>query len=471
MPKLPPGPINFLACVGFTYRHYIQLRTNPIEFSTRLAKRYGDISFFRIFTKRVILINHPDLIREVLVRQSENFPKFDRITNHLRKATGNGLLVSEGEQWREQRIKIQKVFRSNQVDVYGDLTSRYTLAMIDRWKAQKSIRVEEEMTTLLQAIMGKGFFGVELNPGHAIAKAVRIYSDIFHYESRSLISPPDWFPSKMKKEKRESIAILRKSLDKIVSQRLQSGERKEDLLDLLLHSDCPHSGSHPTNLSREAITLEAVNQLLTMYVAGFHTTSVALAWLFYCVARHPKIQDELSRQISNESEWGEGNSIFSSGATYVDQVIKETLRLYPAAWELFARHSVEATELGGFRIPAGTLTLICPIVTHRDPKFFSKPDDFDPHRFAPEMEEKISPFSYFPFGMGGHQCIGNSLALMQLKMVLVHVLRHYEISLKDPTKEVQMVAGVSARPKGDIEIILKARKKKVEIVKMGNQNC
>lgn len=200
MPKLPPGPTNFLAFAGATFRHYIQLRTNPIEFSRRLAKRYGDVSFFRIFTKRVILINHPDLIREVLVRQSENFPKFDRITNHLREVTGNGLLVTEGEQWREQRIKIQKVFRSNQVDVYGDLTSRYTLAMIDRWKDQKSIRVEEEMTALLQAIMGKGFFGVELNPGHEIAKAVRIYSDIFHYESRSLISPPDWLPTKMKKK-------------------------------------------------------------------------------------------------------------------------------------------------------------------------------------------------------------------------------------------------------------------------------
>lgn len=264
---------------------------------------------------------------------------------------------------------------------------------------------------------------------------------------------------------------MRNSLSKIVSQRLQSGERKADLLDLLLHSDCPHSGAQPTKLSHEAIAYEAVNQLLTMYVAGFHTTSVALAWLFYCVARHPKIQDELSRQISDESNGAGDNSFFSSDSTYADQVIKETLRLYPAAWELFARHSVKATELGGFRIPAKTLTLICPIVTHRDPNFFTRPEEFDPHRFAPEMEDKIAPFSYLPFGMGGHQCIGNSLAMLQLKMVLVHVLRHFEISLQDPTKEVRMVAGVSARPQGDIELMLKPRKKKSEIEKTASQAC
>lgn len=457
MSKLPPGPFNFLTFLGLTFRHYFGLRSDPIAFSTRLGKKYGDISFFRILTKRVILVNHPELIREVLVRQAENFPKFNRIINHLQKATGDGLLVTEGEKWREQRIMIQKVFRSNQVDVYGDLTSRYTLAMIDRWKDQKSVRVEEEMTRLLQAIMGKAFFGIELNPGHEIAKAVRIYSDIFHYESRSIISPPDWFPSKMKKDKRASITILRDSLGKIVADRIQSGERREDLLDLLLHSGCPHSGSQPKKSSSESIAEEAVNQLLTMYVAGFHTTSVALAWLFYCVARHPKVQNELHRQITEVSGWGEDNSDFSSGTTYVDQVIKESLRLYPAAWELFARNSVKATELGGYRIPAGTLTMICPIVTHRDPRFFSRPEEFDPNRFSPEMEDKIAPFSYLPFGMGAHQCIGNSLAMMQLRLVLVHVLRNYEISLEDPSREVRMVAGVSARPQGDIELILKKR--------------
>lgn len=456
MSHLPPGPMNLLAPIGLTYQHYIRLRINPMSFAVNLARKYGDITFFRFFQHPAVLINHPDLIREVLITQAENFPKYDRIRDHLRQATGDGLLVTNGELWREQRVSVQKVIRSNRMNIFGELTTNYTLDMLDRWDHRESIPIEEEMTLLMQAIMGKGLFGVELKPGHHIAEAVRIYSDIFYRESRALFNLPDWFPIKLKAEKRRSIKILRESLAEIVSQRIQSETRREDLLDMLLYPSGPHDPG-PMEKSKDSIVEAAMNQLLTMYVAGFHTTSVALAWLFYCVARYPGVQQQLRDEISNVCH--EHNLVWERlpELTYVDQVIKESLRLYPAAWELFARRSLAETELGGYHIPAGTLTLITPIVTHRDPRFFPHPDEFDPTRFAPDRESEIPPFAYLPFGLGAHNCIGKSLALMQMKLLLVHVLQRFELCLKRPDRVIRMVPRVSARPQGDIEINLKPR--------------
>ncbi len=456
MSPLPPGPVNVLSPFGLTYRHYICMRLDPISFAFKLARKYGDIAFYRFFHHPVVLVNHPDLIREVLISQTDNFPKYDRIRDHLRQATGDGLLVVEGETWRKQRTSIQSVLRSDRMSFFAELTSTYARSMLDRWDQRDSVPIEEEMTLLMQAVMGKGFFGVELKPAERIAMAVRSYSDIFHHESRAFFNLPDWYPSRSKIEKRKSIRTLRQSLRDIITLRIRSGERREDLLDMLLYAsgaDAPVSRGIP-----EAAVIEAaMNQLLTMYVAGFHTTSVALAWLFYCVARYPDVQEQLRHEIDEVTYGHERAWECLPALTYADQVINESLRLYPPAWELFAHQCQVETELGGYRIPQGTLIVICPLVTQRDPRFFPRPDEFDPQRFAPEREKEIPPCAFLPFGLGPHHCIGKSLALMQMRLLLVHVLQRFELGLRHPGMKVRVVPRVSARPRGDIGLTVRRR--------------
>ena len=350
--KLPPGPTNFNASFGLTWRHYFQLRNNPIQFATKLSQRYGDLAFFRLFWHRAYLVNQPDLIRQVLVSEAKNFPKFDRIREHLRQATGEGLLVAEGDSWRSQRAVAQKVFRSSRMDLFAKLTSDLSSAMLDTWEKREQIQIEHEMTSLLQAIMGLGFFGVEADPGNQIAEAVREYSDIFHRESRALFSLPDRFPLPFKQRKRKSIKLLRSTLNRIVADRIQLGERRDDLLDLLLHAGGAEAASSrsslPDGVAPDAIT----SQLLTLYIAGFHTTSVALAWLFFAVARHQQVQQKLRNEIRQVCQSNRPSLEHLDQLPYTQMVVKESLRLYPAAWELFARRSVHDTELGGYPIPA-----------------------------------------------------------------------------------------------------------------------
>lgn len=452
--RLPPGPINFNASFGLTWRHYWKLRTAPIRHASQLSNTYGDVAFFRVFWHRIMLVNHPDLIRQVLVTEAENFPKFDRIRDHLRQATGEGLLVTEGKVWRDQRLETQKIFRSSRMDSFGTLTDHHTTAMLTRWRNKSDVQIEHEMTTLTQAIMGEGFFGVALSESQQIADAVRALSDIFHDESRALFQLPDWFPSDSMREKKAALRLLHDTLSKVIQDRLKSGERRDDFLDMLLYASEGRSKPdlNPTEL--DGIR----SQLLTMYLAGFHTTSVALAWLMFAVARHKDVQRQLREEIHQVCGQTPPGTQHVDQLLYTQMVVKETLRLYPPSWELFARRSVQESELGGYRIPAKSLVLIMPILTHRDPRFFANPMDFDPQRFSPSRAHEISPYAWIPFGAGPHHCIGKSMAVMQMIQILAAVVQKFEFKLDEKeAEEIRTVPKVSLRPAKDIKLSITAR--------------
>ena len=449
--RLPPGPINFNASFGLTWRHYWKMRTNPITFATEMSNQYGDVSFFRVFKHRVFLINHPSLIHQVLVTESENFPKFDRIRNHLREATGDGLLVTQGEVWRKQRLNTQKIFRSSRIGVFGELTSRYTSEMLSRWQNSSNVQIEHEMTALIQAIMGEGFFGMQLRDSNRIANAVRVISDIFHDESQGMFNLPDWLPLRSKRKKVASLKLLRDSLTSVVKGRLASGKRRDDFLDMLLHSSANESNHAPESTIVESV----MSQLLTMYMAGFHTTSVALTWLMFAVARYQDVQQKVREEVQLVCGGEPPEMRHVSDLKYTQMVVKESLRIYPASWELFARQSIQESEIDGYRVPEKSLVLIMPVVTHRDPRFFPDPLKFDPQRFSASREQEIPPFAWIPFGAGPNACIGKSMALMQMTQVLAAVVQKIELKLdENNAQKITMVPKVSLRPSTDIKIMI-----------------
>lgn len=452
--RFPDGPANFNAPFGLTWRHYWKLRSNPIEFATNLSRTYGDLVFFRIFWHRAYLVNHPDMIRQVLVAEAKNFPKCSKIQKHLRQITGNGLLVTEGETWRKQRLSTQQIFRSSRMDAFATIATKHTGRMLQRWSKIRDVQIEQEMTLLTQAIMGEAFFGQPLGFDDEIAEAVRVLSDVFHDQSRALFNLPDWFPTSYLREKKKSKKLLYSALEEVIQRRLASGDRRDDFLDMLLHS-APNQPCHHSHPDSANIT-DIMSQLLTMYVAGFHTTSVALAWLMFAVARHPKTQqrvrDEVQRVCGNSPPQAE----HLNELQFAQMVVKESLRMYPASWELFARRSINESQLGGHTIPANSLVLIQPIVTHRDARFFPEPNKFDPLRFSKSREHEIPPFAWIPFGAGPHHCLGKSLALIQMSQILASIVQSFELKLDDKNaKHIRMVPKVSLRPATDIKVLIR----------------
>lgn len=452
---LPPGPSNFLAFLQLTFRHYFRLRFDPIGFSKKLTQKFGDIVFFRIFHHRVVLVSHPKYIHQILVSDSANFPKMSRIRNHLRQATGDGLLVTEGKRWHQQRTSTQRIFRSQRMSFFTSIADRHIGEMLERWEAHSTIEIESEMTLLTQRIMGDGFFGIQLESEPEVAEAVRVLSDSFYDESRSILNLPDWLPTPKKRQKRRATTLLRLKLKNIIDHRIASKDRRDDYLDMLLYpatksnSNCPHH--------EHASPDEIMSQLLTMYIAGFHTTSVAMAWLLALVAQSSEIQRKIFEQSNVEfSDSPAANS--DDRENYAEMVVKESLRLFPAAWELFAREASEATELGPYHIPRGSLLLILPIVMHHDERFYPNPEEFDPTRFCQKMESARPPHTWIPFGLGPHQCIGQSLALRQMTQILASVILRFQLTLPpDSIQKTKLVPKVSLRPAKDFKIAIKPR--------------
>src|SRR5436190_15556482 len=119
MSRLPPGPRDSL----FGFRLAGRFRRNPLKFLTSLVRDYGDIAMFPLGPYRGCLVNHPDLIRDVLVTHRSSFPKLERHLRTIRSFSGNNLFVSEGEQWLRQRRMVQPAFQTRWFDGYAQATA------------------------------------------------------------------------------------------------------------------------------------------------------------------------------------------------------------------------------------------------------------------------------------------------------------------------------------------------------------
>jgi cytochrome P450 len=223
---------------------------------------------------------------------------------------------------------------------------------------------------------------------------------------------PDWLPLPYKRRKRAAIATLDAFIRNVVRERRAARTDRGDLLSMLLLA-VDGEGRHP------GMTDEQVrNEAMTLFNAGHDTTAAGLTWLLYVMAHKPDVQERVTSDVRS-TEQGE-----------LDRVIKETLRIYPPAFALFARESTREIILKGYTIPARTTFFVSPYVMHHDSRFFERPDTFDPDRFRPERESSIPRFAYMPFGIGPHMCIGAGFATLEMKTVVTAILERFRLTLR-----------------------------------------
>jgi cytochrome P450 len=191
---------------------------------------------------------------------------------------------------------------------------------------------------------------------------------------------------------------------------------------------------------------------------GHETTSAALVWFWYVLARHP----EAARRVEDEVDAVLG----ARAPTYEDvprlrfteMAVKESLRLYPPTGFMPFREAVEDVELGGYLLRRNSWVVISPYVVHRDPRNFKDPEVFDPERFAPGRADEIPTYAYLAFGAGPRKCIGRALAMTEMVLVVATVLQRFRLSLAPGQEEVEPeIAEVLLRPRGGLRMRLTAR--------------
>ncbi len=440
--KLPPGPKG-----NWLLGNLPEFRRDILGMFLQCAKEYGDVVRFRIPNLHSYLILHPDDIEYVLVTANRNFKKH-KIWRHLTSLFGTGLLTSEGDFWIRQRRLAQPAFHKNRIALYGEIMVEYTKRMLGHWQDGQTRDVHEDIMALTMQIVAKTLFNADVSKeSKDVGNAMEVVMQEFQSRFGRPFFLPESIPTPGNIRFKKAIRKFDDMIYSIIKSRRSTKDETGDLLSMLLNArDEDGSGMTDTQLRDEIITL---------FLAGHETTAIALSWTLYLLSQHPVVRSKLLEECGNVLEDRNASVDDLANLKYAEMVILESMRLYPPAYG-YGREAISDCEIGGYHVPAGTTIFLSQYVTHRDPRFFENPLEFHPERWADDLLKRIPKYAYFPFSGGPRQCIGNSFAMMEAVLLMVTILRAFQLDLV-PNHPVVLQPSITLRPKYGMKMILKKR--------------
>ena len=190
---------------------------------------------------------------------------------------------------------------------------------------------------------------------------------------------------------------------------------------------------------------QIMDHLLTLFVAGHETLANALTWACYLLAQQPQVTSKLLSELDEQLGGQPPSPADLERLPYLEQVVKEVLRIYPPAASL-SRIVREPFDWKGYAFQAGDIVMYSPYVSHRMPEQFSDPEVFRPERFDPVSGEKHPPGAFIPFGAGPRTCLGAPFAMMELKTVLAMILQRFRLALV-PNQRVEATVRTTLQPR------------------------
>ncbi|MEO8607033.1 MAG: cytochrome P450 [Chloroflexota bacterium] len=440
----PPGPKSTVPLGNIRL-----LQKERLNFLTTNREKYGDIVHFQLGKRHFYQLNDPDSIQYVLVKHPEMVNKSPALKNTTRQTIGQGMLTSDGEFHKRQRRLVQPAFHSKRIAAYADIMVNYTRDMLDEWHGDDEREISHEMMKLTMRIVSKTLFDADVSEdADSIGGAITIGIQSAAERITQPIHLPDWMPTRKNRQRRHSAQIIEKAVMGMIDERRALGEDKGDLLSMLLLAVDEADGGQMTNR-------QVRDEAMTLFIAGHETTANALAWALYLLSQNPDADAKLYEELHSVLGGRTPTMAVLPKLVYTDMVVKETMRMYPPAFAI-TREVAAAFELNGYAIPKGSILLMSQYVMHHDPRYFPEPDRFQPERFAPEYEDHLPKYAYFPFGGGPRICIGNQFAQMEAVLVLATIMESFHMSLM-PGQTIVPSPLITLRPKYGLQMTLTAR--------------
>lgn len=444
MPRLnlPPGPKGLLL-LG----HLPQVNRDPIGFFSQCARDYGDIICWRFGPFPAYLVNHPNLVEEVMVIQYRNFVKSSVYRRGLR-VLGNGLLTSEGKFWQRQRRLEQPAFHQERIAGYAQLMVAYTNRLLEHWQDGSVRDIHQEMMSLTLEVVAKTLLDVDIaNDVTGIQTALEAVMKFNDHLSNQYLIPP-WLPTPSNLRYQRATELLDAIVYPIIDQRKTSGKDTGDLLSMLLQARDETDGAQMTNRQLR-------DEVMTLMLAGHETTANALTWLWFLVSGHPEVEAKLQEELKTVLNGRSPTIADLHQLRYTEQVVMESMRLYPPVWGM-SRLALQDSVLGGYDIKAGTTVFVSQWISHRDPRFFAQPEVFNPDRWADNLLKRLPAFAYFPFGGGPRLCIGKAFAMMEAILLVAAIAQQFRLTLQ-PDFPVELQPSLTLRPKHGMKMLLTRR--------------
>jgi len=420
-------------------------RRDPLGFGHALAAR-GDLTRTRFFNKRVLFVVHPDLVHQLLVRDAAKYHKSPAY-RFLDRFLGQGLLNTDGEVWRRHRRLVQPAFHHARVQSYAQVMVDYAAETASSWGPGEVLAINREMMRLTLRVVAKALFSADVaGQARRIGEAIEVLLGATTATITTPIPPPAWLPTPLNRRSKRAVRALDEVVGEVIAARRRSGEDTGDLLSmLLLTQDDTGGGMSDKEVRDEAVTLIS---------AGHETTANTLTWAFYLLAQHPDVDGRLQAELRGVLGGRPPSFADLPDLPYTEMVVKETLRLFPAAPEI-GRQAVQDTTLGAHPVSKGTILVVPIHALHRDPRWFESPHAFRPERFA-KGAAAPPKLAYLPFGAGPRICIGNAFAQMEATLILATLAQRHRLELL-PGQRVIPEATLTLRPKEDLWMRVRAR--------------
>lgn len=425
---LPPG--NFgLPLIGETLSFFRDSR-----FAHKRHQQYGAIFKTHILGRPTIFMRGPEANRFILTNENQDFviswpPSTKALLGPL------SLALQTGANHQQRRKLLAQAFMPRALAGYLTTMEKITQRYLQRWETMGNLTWYPELRNYTFDVACKLLVGIDSGSQARLGH-------LFEAWSEGLFSIPLSLPWTRFGQAQRCRKLLLAQIEEVICQRQQMPDPGEDTLGLLIQARDEEGNS----LSLE----ELKDQVLLLLFAGHETLTSAIASFCLLMAQHPQV---LARVQAEQQQLATGQPLSLEQLkqmSYLEQVLKEVLRLIPPVGGGF-REAVQPCEFGGYQIPQGWNVLYQIGPTHQDSSVYVQPDQFDPDRFNPERAEDKQKYGYIPFGGGIRECLGKEFARLEMKIFAAHLVRSYSWELL-PDQTLAMVAIPTPHPRDGLRV-------------------
>ena len=433
---LPAGP-DELHTIGPDHQTFAAL--------ARWVPEYGDCFCVQSRDRRdpSLVVSNPDYIKHILLTNHENYAKgvgFERVKMLL----GNGIIVSDGEEWRRQRTMMQPGFSRANIARLSEAMRSQNQALRGPWGLLADSGQTIDITTAMSRL------GLDV-----ILRSI-LSRDLERTIEREGGNPFGFLAEDTTRDIQTAVRFrnLARVILGLVDERRRTGERPFDFLSLLMDARDRKSGAGMTDK-------ELLDEVNTLILAGHETSAGTLNWVWYLLSQHPQVEERLLAELAELTPGDDFSFDQLMALNYTACVLKETLRLYPPVW-LFSRRARQEDRLGALRVPAGAHIFITPYFLHRRPELWPDPERFDPERFAESRSPPVDRYAFIPFSAGARRCIGDYFSFVEMQMHLAllapHFALRYEPGAHQGSREaIELDPAVNLRTRNSIHLGIRHR--------------
>lgn len=414
--------------------------------------RYGDIYTLNLGLKQAVVVTHPHHAHHILRSHAGNYRKGGALMTPLRTISGAGVTTSSGQQWREQRQTIQPFFQHQHLVAQLPTIITTLEQSLAHWASQPLQAIPINGSELMAILTGQLTATLLLHSTLPVAQIQQLRAALTTLNQQMLqgILLPGW-PVWAPLPGRRRYQLATHTIHDIIEALIVHGHTDREAAAPLFTA-LQHRAGLPADVAEAKQQLH--DEVLALFIASYETTATCLSWACYLLGQHPAVLATVQQEIDQVIGTRQPTYADLAAMKYLDLVLFESLRLYPPSWRL-SRVAVADDVIDGFQIRAGQSVLTLVYLIQRHPGLWSEPTSFHPERFA-DQQGLLTTAAWFPFGLGSRKCVGEELALLEMKLILVMLLQRYQLApyhMRHPGVQLAM----TLKPRHDLWFTLTTR--------------